>query len=86
MALEQEISFFEQNRKEWFQLYPNKFALVKGQKLIGVFDTAQAATEQGVVSFGLDSFLIRRIEEHERIIKIPAYSLGLLRANNSYPA
>ncbi len=79
--LEQERQFFEQHRAEWLTKFPGKYVLVKGEELIGTFDTVDDALTEGARRFGLESFLARRVEQGEKEINIPALALGILRAN-----
>lgn len=81
MALEQELQFFKSKRDEWVKMYVGKFALVKGQELIGVFDTPDAALSEGVKRFQAEPFLIRQINANEPEIYIPALALGLIHAH-----
>jgi len=63
---------FEANRDVWLTWYPNKFVLVKGSKLIGVFDSGENAYVAGVQRFGGTSFLIKQVLEQD-----PVYFIGL---------
>lgn len=44
-----------------------KFALVKGDELIGVYDSYQDALTAGYKQFALDPFLVKRIAPTEQI-------------------
>jgi len=79
--LEQELTYFADNKAKWVDVYPGKFALVKGQELIGVFDQPEAALAEGARLFGAESFLVRQVTASEEEIYIPALALGLLHAN-----
>jgi hypothetical protein len=68
---------FEEHKAEWLSRYQERFVLVKGRELIGVFNTIEEALEEGVRHFGLTSFLIKRVEEEEDEVQIPAVTLGL---------
>ena len=81
--LEREINFFTENKDAWLEEHPQKFVLVRGDKLIGVFDTLSDALTAGSRMFGLDHFLIRQVTEREDEIRIPAFSLGILRADST---
>lgn len=39
-----------------------KFALIKGEKVFEIFDTYEDALKIGYGQFGLDAFLVQRIE------------------------
>lgn len=81
--LEKERKYFEQNRKQWVAHYPGKFVLVKGEELLGTFDKPEDALAEGARRFGLESFLVRQIQEIDEPIYIPALTLGILRADST---
>ena len=81
--LEEELDFFEKQRAEWLDKHSDRVALVKGHKLIGMFDTEQEAIESGARQFGLTSFLVKRITAEDPQFVAPALTLGLLRADHS---
>lgn len=84
--LEKERKYFEAKRDEWLKKYFGKFLLIKGESLIGAFNTQTDALIEGARRYGLGSFLVRQVEESEEIIYIPALTLGLLRADTTHPA
>jgi hypothetical protein len=79
--LEKEREFFEIHREEWLGKYPGKSVLVKGDRLFGSFDTQDEALAEGARLFGLESFLVRRVEQAEQLVYVPALTLGILRAD-----
>lgn len=82
--LEEELAFYEKNLENWLSLYPGKFVLVKGEELVGVYDSNEQALTAGASLFGLASYLIRCIEKSKEDIKLPALTLGLLYANPTH--
>ena len=76
-----ELAYFQQRRGHLLAEHHGKYALVKGKKLVGTFDTHEAAYENGVNRFGNVPFLIKEIREHDEVVRLPALSLGLLRAH-----
>ena len=84
--LEKEREYFKKQRDEWLSRHAGKFVLIKGEELIGVFDTQQEALTEGARRFGTASFLVRQVEESEQLVYIPALTLGILRANSTHPA
>ena len=80
-VLEQELKFFAENKAKWAENHLGKFALVKGEKLIGVFDNAETALAEGAKRFGAESFLVRQVDLEEKDIYIPTLALGLLHAH-----
>ena len=83
--LENELQYFEKNRKQWVSLYQGKFVLIKGEELLGIFDKPEDALAEGARRFGLASFLVLRVEETTEPIYIPALTLGILRADPASP-
>jgi hypothetical protein len=81
--LDTERQFYSENLAEWLRQYPGKFALVKDRELIGTFDTAEEALAEGARRFGLEPFLVRRVQERADDVSVPALSLGILRANTT---
>lgn len=69
-ALETERKFFNDHQPRWPEAYPGKFVLVKGEALIGVFDSDTTAVSEGIQRFGLESFLVRGVSEKEETIRI----------------
>ena len=80
MALELELTTFEQMKAELLKNYNGKFALVKGEKFLGAFDSASNAYQEGVKQFGREVFLVKRISETEEVYRNQALSLGLMHA------
>jgi len=83
--LEKERRLFEQHRAEWLKQHHGQFVLIKGEELIGVFNTQQEALVEGARRFGTESFLVRQVEESEQLVYIPSLTLGILRADTTHP-
>ena len=81
IVLEKELMFFESKKAEWLRNYKDKFALIKEEELIDVFDTFGDAYKEGVKRYGNQPFLIKKISEEERFEKLPALTLGIIRAS-----
>ena len=84
--LEIELKYFEINRTGWLKDHYGKFVLIKGEKFLGAFDNQKDALAEGARRFGMQSFLIKKLEEAEELIYIPALTLGILHADSSYSA
>ena len=83
--LEREIQYFEDHRGELLAKHRHQFVLIKGDQLIGAFQTNEEALSEGARLFGLDSYLVRQVEESEEPVTIPALTLGILGANTPHP-
>ena len=84
-SLEQERMYYAAHEAEWLTTYQGRYVVVKGDRLVGAFDTIEDALAAGAASCGLDSFLVRKLGEKPEEVNIPALTLGLLRANPQYP-
>jgi hypothetical protein len=84
--LDVERAYFEKSRNELQAQYANRFVLIKGEELIGVYNTIQEALAEGVQRFGLQNFLIRQVGVEFKEVSIPALSLGILRADSTLPS
>ncbi len=79
--LGQERQFYTEKKAEWLPIHAGKFVLIKGDELIGVFNTVDEALAEGARRFGLGPFLVRRVEVQETEAEVPALMLGILRAD-----
>jgi len=73
--LEIERDFFDERREEWLAFLRHRYVLVKERTLVGDFDTQEDALVEGARRFGLQSFLVRRVEDHEEVVALPALTL-----------
>lgn len=83
--LKEERDFFSASVEEWVKTYAGKIALIKGSKLINVFDNESNALSEGVRMFKTDPFLVRKIQLQNIAASVPAYTLGILNGNSTYP-
>jgi hypothetical protein len=79
--LDEERAYYDAHREELLSTYRGRYVVVKGKALVGVFNTVEEALSEGARQFGVESFLVRRVEEFEKTAQIPALTLGLLRAD-----
>lgn len=77
--LDKEREFYDAHVAEWQRSHPGKFVVVKGDQVLGFFDSLDEALSAGGARFGLSSFLARRVGEQQETVDIPALTLGLLR-------
>jgi hypothetical protein len=83
--LEEEREIYDQNLGDWLTQYPGKFVAVVGRDVLGFFDTIDDALQAGAREVGLGSFLVRRVQEVEENVSIPALSLGIIYADSAPP-
>ena len=81
MALEKEIAFFERIKDDLLKNHAGKFALIYGEELLGSYDTAQHAYEEGIRLVGTtEAFLVKQVIKDQPVEQLPALTLGLLHA------
>jgi len=64
-TLEKELQTYDANKVELVSNFEGKFALVKDDEVVGVFDTEFDAIRQGYKRFGPVPFLVKQIVEFE---------------------
>lgn len=82
MPLRREYEHYLTIKSSLLPVNSGKFALIKDEELIGVFDTDADAYRAGLGRFGNVPFLIVRVQEGEEKSWIPVLQLGLLRASS----
>lgn len=80
MALEKELQYYNEHKEELLRNHEGKFALIKGDQLLGTFDTDEAAFEAGVARLGNEPMLIKQISREDRIDQVPALVCGWCHA------
>ena len=79
--LDAERAYFDRSIADLQARFPGKFVVIKGEEVIGDFNTIQEALGEGARRFGLEGFLVRQVGVPQKAISIPALALGILRAN-----
>lgn len=79
--LDVERAYFDKSIAELEARFPGRFVLIKGEEIIGDFNTIQEALAEGTRRFGLEGFFVRQVGTPQKAISIPALTLGILRAN-----
>jgi len=75
--LEVELEYFEEHRSEYLETAAGKFALVKGQRLLGIFDSEAAAIRHGFQVLGNVPFLVKQVTEVDIPLNFTSYNLGV---------
>lgn len=68
---EQECAYFEAHKDDLLAQHRDQFAVIKGDRLIGLFPTHRAAYEAGLERLGNVDMLIRRLTEEEPQVTLP---------------
>ena len=81
MPLEQETRLFDEQREHLVATYFGKFLVIKGDQVLGSYDSAQAAYEAGLKACGTDQFLVKQALPKDPTEHQPAVWLGTLSAS-----
>lgn len=76
--LAREIAFYERQKDELLKTHAGKFVVISGERIIGIFDTAQSAYEMGVAEVGTAPLLLRQITPESPVVSAPALYTGLV--------
>lgn len=63
--LEKEYKFYTEHKQEFVQKYLNKFVVIKGNKLINVYNTQSEAILEASKEYELGTFLVHQVLEDE---------------------
>lgn len=77
IKLEQEIKYFETARDQLLGKAKGKFALIKGDKLIDIFENQLDAIKIGYEKFGNEPFLVKQILEVDTPQNFTSHQLAL---------
>jgi hypothetical protein len=80
VMLEKELEFLSAHREELAKEYPGRFLIIKGEEVAGAYETREAALAAAGEQFGFSNVLIRRAEDADQLISIPALTYGLIDA------
>jgi hypothetical protein len=67
MALERELDTYRNKLPDLRSENEGRFVLIKGNQVIDFFTSYDGALKGGYTTFGLDSFLVKRIEAVEPV-------------------
>jgi hypothetical protein len=81
IMLETELKYLQTHREDLAKRYPGRFLVIKGEEVTGVYETREAALTGAVEKHGLTNVLIRRAEDSDELISIPALAFGLINAS-----
>ena len=75
--LETEVQYFNEHRAEFLEQAAGKFALIKGDRLIGMFDSEISAIRNGYQKLGNVPFLVRQVTEVDIPLTFTSFNLGV---------
>jgi hypothetical protein len=79
--LADEQNFYQENRSAWLKDHAGKFALVKGRRLVGFYDSPDVAYQDGLTKLGNVAMLVIQVLPEQPIERFPALQLGLISAD-----
>ena len=77
IELESELRYFNERRSELLQEAPGKFALVKGETLVGVFGSETEAIRHGYRTLGNVPFLVKKVTEVDIPLNFTSFHIGV---------
>ena len=81
MPLKTELAFFERNRAAWLNQHKDKHVLIKGEELLGLYDTPLAAFDAGLKKLGPESSMfIKQVLAEDPVIVIMPVSYAFARS------
>ena len=66
-ALDKEFKYYQDNRERLLAEYEGKFIVIKGEKVIGIFDDRMKAIEATKKEHELGTFLVQHIVKDNKI-------------------
>lgn len=75
--LDEELKTYEAHREELLGRAQGKFVLIKGDRVIDVFDTPGGALQRGYGEFGMLPFLVKQVVEVEVPQNFTSHQLGI---------
>jgi hypothetical protein len=79
--LETELKYLQTHKEDLIKLYPGRYLVIKGEEVSGAYETREEAMTAAVEMHGLQNVLIRRAEDADEIVFIPALIFGLINAH-----
>jgi hypothetical protein len=73
MALEKERETYERKRQELLR-DEGKFVVIHGDEIAGVWDTWESALNAGYGQYGLNPFMVQRIEAVDTVLRPLRYT------------
>jgi hypothetical protein len=69
-----EEALFEENLDRWMESQPEKWMAVKGDQVLGPFDTDQEAFGAAIRTWQTDEFLLRQVTREVEVLSLPFVS------------
>ena len=72
-VLENEVKFFETNRASLRADHPDRFVVIKEERVVGAYETFEDAYKDGIRQLGNVPMLIRHVDQEDEVHTIPAF-------------
>jgi len=70
--LEQENAFYDAHQVEFHEKYPDKWLVITGESLWGIYDKFAVAAKDALEGLGSSDFMIHRPSDDGKVIEIPS--------------
>ena len=64
-SLDEEFKYYQNNKEEFLSKHKGKFIVIKGEKMIGVYDDRMEAIEATRKKHELGTFLVQEVKEND---------------------
>lgn len=68
-ALDKEYKYFASISDDLAQKYPHKYAVIKGEEVIGIYDSLKEALEETAKTHELGTFIVQQCEDRSHIVQ-----------------
>ncbi len=75
--LDKELNTYEAHKKELLGSNENKYVLIKGEKVEGVFNNEQDAISKGYELYLNEPFLVKKIQAVDDVLNFLSFNLAL---------
>ena len=69
IMLEKEYKYYLDNKKEFVKKYLDKHIVIKGDSIIGVYNSLEEAVETSLKGNELGTFLVKQVEKEEQALR-----------------
>jgi hypothetical protein len=81
IMLDKERAYLNAHKDELLKQYGGKYLVIRGEQVGGAYDTIEDALHGTALMYGLEDVLIRRAQDADLEISVPALTLGIMNAN-----
>lgn len=74
IVLKNELSTFEKNKRNLIRNHLGEYVLIKDDEILGTYQSFNEAANKGIMKFGTNPFLVKKIEKEESKLVISLIS------------